>query len=130
MSSDLTFEQFSLFGEGHMWLVLEAIWAPIKKKLKKRNCLTFWLVEYVSIFSGEIRYSWTMISFFLDSGTVHFCHNHWLNNFSDIHWCYLASMYIATAVFINLNVKIISNAPTAKFLLFRNSKIFRNLGQD
>ena len=33
--------------------------------------------------------------------SVHFCHNYWLNNFSDIHWCYLVSMYIATAVFTN-----------------------------
>ena len=37
-------------------------------------------------------------------------------------------MYIVTAVFINSNVKIISNVPTAKFLSIPNSKIFHDLG--
>ena len=45
-------------------VISEAKWAQNKKKLKKRNCLTLWFVEYVSIFSGEKHDMISLISFF------------------------------------------------------------------
>lgn len=111
--------------------LLWAKWAQINKNLKKRSCLIPWLVEYVLIFSGEIYEN------VLFSAWKNPILSNWPPTlikidrpFSDIRWCYHASMFIATVAFISSNVKIISNVPTAKFLLIPNSKIFHNLGPD